>query len=96
MDRVPESGLPIDAVYDDRKLTDFCPEEQPGHSGEYPFTRAMYRRTRVDTIECITGAVERCARKVKLKANPAIAQEQARKITKLRESRDTAAVGKGH
>jgi len=44
MDRRSESGLPVDPVYDDSKLTDFRPEEKLGRPGEYPFIRGMYPR----------------------------------------------------
>src|SRR6202162_4614007 len=43
-----ESGLPVDPVYDDSKLTDFRPEEKLGRPGEYPFTRGVYPRMYVD------------------------------------------------
>ena len=43
-----ESGLPIDPVYDDSKLTDFRPETKLGRPGEYPFTRGVYPRMYVD------------------------------------------------
>jgi methylmalonyl-CoA mutase N-terminal domain/subunit len=48
MERTSESGLPVDAVYDDSKLTDFRPAEQLGEPGEYPFTRGVYPRMYVD------------------------------------------------
>ncbi len=48
MERTSESGLPIDAVYDDSKLTDFRPVEKLGRPGEYPFTRGVYPRMYVD------------------------------------------------
>jgi methylmalonyl-CoA mutase, N-terminal domain len=48
MERTSESGLPIDAVYDDSKLTDFRPAEMLGQPGEYPFTRGVYPRMYVD------------------------------------------------
>src|SRR6202044_1430831 len=48
MERTSESGLPVDAVYDDSKLTDFRPAEQLGEPGEYPFTRGGYPRMYVD------------------------------------------------
>src|ERR1700733_10438225 len=48
MERTSESGLPVDAVYDDTKLTDFRPAEQLGEPGEYPFTRGVYPRMYVD------------------------------------------------
>ena len=48
MERTSESGLPIDAVYDDSKLTDFRPAEKLGRPGEYPFTRGVYPRMYVD------------------------------------------------
>src|SRR5260370_30423758 len=48
MERTSESGLPIDPVYDDSKLTDFRPEEKLGKPGEYPFTRGVYPRMYVD------------------------------------------------
>src|SRR2546422_10979536 len=48
MERMSESGLPIDPVYDHSKLTDFRPEEKLGRPGEYPFTRGVYPRMYVD------------------------------------------------
>jgi methylmalonyl-CoA mutase, N-terminal domain len=48
MERMSESGLPIDAVYDESKLTDFRPGEKLGRPGEYPFTRGVYPRMYVD------------------------------------------------
>ena len=48
MERTSESGLPIDAVYDDSKLTDFRPGEKLGRPGEYPFTRGVYPRMYAD------------------------------------------------
>jgi methylmalonyl-CoA mutase N-terminal domain/subunit len=48
MKRTSESGLPIDAVYDESKLTDFSPEEKLGRPGEYPFTRGVYPNMYVD------------------------------------------------
>src|SRR6266480_835403 len=48
MERTPESGLPVDPVYDASKLTDFRPEEKLGRPGEYPFTRGVYPRMYVD------------------------------------------------
>src|SRR5260370_12096129 len=48
MERTSESGLPIDPVYDDSRLTDFRPEEKLGKPGEYPFTRGVYPRMYVD------------------------------------------------
>jgi methylmalonyl-CoA mutase, N-terminal domain len=48
MERMSESGLPIDPVYDDSQLTDFQPEQQVGRPGEYPFTRGVYPRMYVD------------------------------------------------
>jgi methylmalonyl-CoA mutase N-terminal domain/subunit len=48
MERMSESGLPVDAVYDESKLTDFRPEEKLGSPGEYPFTRGVYPRMYVD------------------------------------------------
>jgi methylmalonyl-CoA mutase, N-terminal domain len=48
MERTSESGLPIAAVYDDSKLTDFRPEQKLGKPGEYPFTRGVYPRMYVD------------------------------------------------
>jgi hypothetical protein len=44
MERASESGLLIDAVYDESKLTDFRLEDQLGHPGQYSFTRGTYRR----------------------------------------------------
>jgi methylmalonyl-CoA mutase, N-terminal domain len=48
MERTSESGLPIDAVYDDGQLADFRPAEKLGRPGEYPFTRGVYPRMYVD------------------------------------------------
>jgi methylmalonyl-CoA mutase N-terminal domain/subunit len=48
MERTSESGLPIDPVYDDSKLTDFRPETDLGRPGKYPFTRGVYPRMYVD------------------------------------------------
>jgi methylmalonyl-CoA mutase, N-terminal domain len=48
MTRASESGLPIDAVYDESKLTDFDAEAKLGKPGEYPFTRGVYPRMYVD------------------------------------------------
>ncbi|HYB47317.1 MAG TPA: methylmalonyl-CoA mutase family protein, partial [Streptosporangiaceae bacterium] len=48
MERTSESGFPIDAVYDESKLTDFRPAEKLGRPGEYPFTRGVYPRMYVD------------------------------------------------
>jgi methylmalonyl-CoA mutase N-terminal domain/subunit len=48
MERMSESGFPIDPVYDDSKLTDFQPGEKLGRPGEYPFTRGVYPRMYVD------------------------------------------------
>ena len=48
MTRSSESGLPIDAVYDESKLTDFDPKAKLGKPGEYPFTRGVYPRMYVD------------------------------------------------
>ncbi len=48
MERTSESGLPIAAVYDESKLTDFKPETKLGKPGEYPFTRGVYPRMYAD------------------------------------------------
>ncbi len=48
MTQPSESGLPIDAVYDETKLTDFNPGAKLGSPGEYPFTRGVYPRMYVD------------------------------------------------
>ncbi len=48
MESTSESGLPVDPVYDDSKLTDFRPEKELGRPGEYPFTRGVYPRMYVD------------------------------------------------
>src|SRR6266702_1437340 len=48
MERMSESGLPVDPVYDASKLTDFRPEKKLGRPGEYPFTRGVYPRMYVD------------------------------------------------
>ena len=44
MERTSESGLPVDPVYDESKLTDFRPDEKLGRPGEYPFTRGVHPR----------------------------------------------------
>jgi methylmalonyl-CoA mutase N-terminal domain/subunit len=41
-ERVSESGLRLDAVYEQDQLTDFYPETKLGRPGEYPFTRGVY------------------------------------------------------
>ena len=48
MERTSESGFPVDPVSDASKLTDFRPDAQLGRPGEYPFTRGLYPRLRVD------------------------------------------------
>jgi hypothetical protein len=48
MERSSESGLPIDPVYDDSKLTDFQPGTKPGRPAEYPFARGAYPRRHLD------------------------------------------------
>jgi methylmalonyl-CoA mutase N-terminal domain/subunit len=48
MERTSESGLPIDPVYDESKLTDFRPDERLGRPGRYPFTRGVCPRTFLD------------------------------------------------
>jgi hypothetical protein len=42
MERMSESGLPIDPVYEDSKLTDFRPEDELGQPGKYPHPRGVY------------------------------------------------------
>jgi methylmalonyl-CoA mutase, N-terminal domain len=42
MEKMSESGLPIEPVYDQSRLADFRPEEELGMPGEYPFTRGVY------------------------------------------------------
>jgi methylmalonyl-CoA mutase N-terminal domain/subunit len=42
MARESESGIPIEAVYDPERLTDFSPADKLGRPGEYPFTRGVY------------------------------------------------------
>jgi hypothetical protein len=37
-----ESGLPVDPVYEDSKLTDFRPEDELGQPGKYPHPRGVY------------------------------------------------------
>jgi methylmalonyl-CoA mutase N-terminal domain/subunit len=44
MERTSESGLPIDPVYDESKLTDFRPDERLGRPGRYLFTRGVCPR----------------------------------------------------
>ena len=48
MERTSESGLPVDPVYDDSKLTDFRPDSSFGRPGKYPFPCGMYPRMRID------------------------------------------------
>ncbi len=48
MKRTSESGLTIDAVYDQSQLTDFSVEEKLGRPGGFPFTRGVYPRMYVD------------------------------------------------
>jgi methylmalonyl-CoA mutase N-terminal domain/subunit len=48
MERTSESGLPIDPVYDDSKLTDFRPDERFGRPGRDLFTRGVCPRTFLD------------------------------------------------
>ena len=42
MERMSESGLPIEPVYDETQLTNFRPAEQLGEPGAYPYTRGVY------------------------------------------------------
>ena len=42
MERMSESGLPIEPVYDEEQLTNFRPEEKLGKPGAYPYTRGVY------------------------------------------------------
>jgi len=42
MERMSESGLPIEPVYDSGQLTNFRPEDRLGAPGEYPYTRGVY------------------------------------------------------
>src|SRR5450755_1005468 len=42
MERMSESGLPIDPVYDEGQLTNFRPKEKLGRPGAYPYTRGVY------------------------------------------------------
>jgi len=42
MERMSESGLPIEPVYDERQLTNFRPAEKLGEPGAYPYTRGVY------------------------------------------------------
>src|SRR5512135_1145511 len=42
MERMSESGLPIEPVYDGRQLTNFLPGVKLGEPGAYPFTRGVY------------------------------------------------------
>ncbi|HLK01145.1 MAG TPA: methylmalonyl-CoA mutase family protein [Streptosporangiaceae bacterium] len=42
IERMSESGLRLDAVYDQNQLSDFDPETKLGDPGEYPFTRGVY------------------------------------------------------
>jgi hypothetical protein len=51
MGRTPESGLPVDVVYDESKLTDFCQEQKLGHPGQYPCTRGLYPRICAEHVD---------------------------------------------
>ena len=42
MERMSESGLPIEPVYDEGQPTNFRPEEKLGKPGAYPYTRGVY------------------------------------------------------
>ena len=42
MERMSESGLPIEPVYDEEQLTNFRPEEKLGEPGAFPYTRGVY------------------------------------------------------
>jgi methylmalonyl-CoA mutase, N-terminal domain len=42
MEQTSESGLPIEPVYDQSKLTDFDAKQKLGMPGQYPFTRGVY------------------------------------------------------
>jgi methylmalonyl-CoA mutase, N-terminal domain len=42
MERMSESGLPLEPVYDEEQLTNFRPEEKLGKPGAYPYTRGVY------------------------------------------------------
>ena len=42
MERMSESGLPIEPVYDETQLTNFKPGEKLGEPGAYPYTRGVY------------------------------------------------------
>jgi hypothetical protein len=44
MQRTPESGLPLDRVGVEGKLTDFRPAKRPGQPGEYPCRGGKYVR----------------------------------------------------
>jgi methylmalonyl-CoA mutase, N-terminal domain len=48
MERTSESGLPIDPVYDESKLTDFRLDERLGRPGRYRFTRGVCPRMFLD------------------------------------------------
>jgi methylmalonyl-CoA mutase, N-terminal domain len=48
MERMSESGLPIEAVYDETALASFNAMERLGRPGQYPFTRGVYPRMYVD------------------------------------------------
>jgi len=42
MQRMSESGLRIEPVYDEEQLTNFRPEERLGKPEAYPYTRGVY------------------------------------------------------
>jgi methylmalonyl-CoA mutase, N-terminal domain len=42
MERMSESGLPIEPVYDEEQLANFRPEEKLGEPGAFPYTRGVY------------------------------------------------------
>jgi hypothetical protein len=83
-----ESGLPLAAVDDEDQLTGSASESKLGSPGRCPdeIERAAYQIVRMGTFTADIAA---------LKGEPAMEEEQARVLTKLRDSSNTAAVRKG-
>ena len=106
MERTSESGLPVDPVYDESKLTDFRPDEKLGRPGKYPFTRGVYPRmfpgrppaVRQYAAERVVVGVNRFTADGEEPYRPprfdqALEAEQAARLANLRMQRDGTAVG---
>ncbi len=63
MERMPESGLPVEPVYDEEQLTNFRPEEKLGKPAAFPYTRGVYpdRFAASYAIESMTSDIEDAA-----------------------------------